>query len=447
MQKPFNCVKSYLPYLFLVAIVSISGCSANSAKIPEIPTQTFIISPTKDTTLFGAKGVRLFIPANAFQLSENLSQNDSITIILSEFYKKSDFVLYDIYTVADNKILESEGMVHIDAKYKEESITLNPNKNLVIHFYKNNSYKEMNLYYSKDAASEIGVFNWQKATSVKRNATRLYMTMYEALASGYMPNFEMMSGNYSDSTYGADLFKLECNKQVFSAQTIEALRTNNGGNTIKCKVSKNGRLEDLEFVHGCEANAELEIFNFIKSLPDLKPCKDSIGNNVDLIGWITVSIIDSLPLYLADADYVKSFNTTYSNFEQIKIKNVKAANDYYHIFSVNKLGWIACMNEIESEIFADYSPNLPNSTELLKSSELKITLNAFNSIVKAQKIDNKFIFPNLPANQESKIVSFSKKSDNIKIEFLHVETGVEPKVDAEFYESEIPFLQEVVDTY
>lgn len=83
-----------------------------AAKHLEAAAQIFDIDPKSDTLIVAKNGTAIYIPANTF---EPLADENKITIVLNEIYKKSDMILTNFTTSADGKTLESGGMVNIIA--------------------------------------------------------------------------------------------------------------------------------------------------------------------------------------------------------------------------------------------------------------------------------------------------------------------------------------------
>tara|TARA_B100000683_G_scaffold40084_1_gene35453 strand:- start:417 stop:1538 length:1122 start_codon:yes stop_codon:yes gene_type:complete len=81
-----------------------------------LQSQIYTIDSEKDTTLVGEQGTIVKIYANSFYSTDSTLDLSNIEIELKEAIKPSDFVLANLTTTSRNKMLQSGGMVFLDAK-------------------------------------------------------------------------------------------------------------------------------------------------------------------------------------------------------------------------------------------------------------------------------------------------------------------------------------------
>lgn len=94
--------------------------------------QVFKIKPNLDTLLICKAGTSIEISNDCFQTKDLKSP---ITLNVKEFYSKKDFVLANLTTLdINNKLLESRGMIQIEAYQKNKKLELKPNENIKIIF-------------------------------------------------------------------------------------------------------------------------------------------------------------------------------------------------------------------------------------------------------------------------------------------------------------------------
>ena len=83
-------------------------------KQTELPKQEFTIDPSRDTTIRGMNGTLIRIPANAFKTNKNCPPK-SVRIQLKEALTFSDMLLENLNTTSKGRILETDGMVFVEA--------------------------------------------------------------------------------------------------------------------------------------------------------------------------------------------------------------------------------------------------------------------------------------------------------------------------------------------
>lgn len=87
-------------FSLLTVVLTFGGCLKDSNKLRDIysdsigtSVESFTINPSRDTTLFGKDGTRIFIGSGTFSFNDNVLPKDSIRFELQEFYSKSDILL------------------------------------------------------------------------------------------------------------------------------------------------------------------------------------------------------------------------------------------------------------------------------------------------------------------------------------------------------------------
>ncbi len=84
--------------------------------------QNFKINTAKDTIIRGEKGTVLFISKASF---EGTPANATIDFRLKEAYSFSDIISENLSTQSGNKLLQTGGMIYVDAKYKGVDLNIN----------------------------------------------------------------------------------------------------------------------------------------------------------------------------------------------------------------------------------------------------------------------------------------------------------------------------------
>ena len=71
----------------------------------------------QDNVIFGPKGTELYLPRNCFQLVDGSPVDfNEVQITLQEAYDNRDFILHNLTTMSDGELIETAGMVYIDAQ-------------------------------------------------------------------------------------------------------------------------------------------------------------------------------------------------------------------------------------------------------------------------------------------------------------------------------------------
>jgi hypothetical protein len=127
--------------------------------------QYFLINTDRDTLIIGKNGSSIFIPANSL-VTEDGQPNPSnkAKIILIEAYSNQDIILNNLSTVSDEKLLETGGMVYIEAKTSEDkNLVIKEGEELQLNLVSDKKLEpDMQLFYTekKEKAVPANTINW-----------------------------------------------------------------------------------------------------------------------------------------------------------------------------------------------------------------------------------------------------------------------------------------------
>ena len=119
------------------------------------PPQSFCVSPQQDTMLVGEKGTIIQIKKGDLAISEC----SCVTILLNEYFDKSEMILNNMTTSSDGKQLESDGMIRIEALCNGKEVPLSAGRSISILIPTDTILPGMKLFTAqRDSASQI--LNW-----------------------------------------------------------------------------------------------------------------------------------------------------------------------------------------------------------------------------------------------------------------------------------------------
>jgi OmpA family len=121
-------------------------------------TQNFYITTGRDTLLMGTKGTLLYIPADAFG---NVN-GQKVTLKMKESLTMSDFLKDNLTSMSDGKILESGGMLYLEAEANGQQIALKNDISIKIP-----NEKPLNgmQYFTGERDAQTQQINWQTASN------------------------------------------------------------------------------------------------------------------------------------------------------------------------------------------------------------------------------------------------------------------------------------------
>lgn len=90
----------------------------------KLKTQRFCIDNNKDTVIVGEQGTILKIKANSINRVDKRTIRGCVTIELKEAYQKADMLLENLSTVSNGQLLETDGMIYVNASLTNSTTVL-----------------------------------------------------------------------------------------------------------------------------------------------------------------------------------------------------------------------------------------------------------------------------------------------------------------------------------
>ncbi len=122
------------------------------------PTQTFEFNPENDTMIVGRLGTKIFIPANSLVFDNGEQTTSKVTLRLKEVYTISDMILNGLSTTSNGDLLETSGMINLEAFSNDRTLNLKSDSPVKIQFRNVTSAPFMRTYLGQ--VDSTGV-NWQ----------------------------------------------------------------------------------------------------------------------------------------------------------------------------------------------------------------------------------------------------------------------------------------------
>lgn len=125
----------------------------------------------QEQTLRSAKGTLLVVPANAFVFEDGTAPTAEVDIILQEAYDPSDFILHNLTTTSDGRVLQTGGMLSINAQSAGKELRLADGMTITVSIPNGGNFDPtMELFYAQPVAS--GSVDWKPAGQKFRKTLR-----------------------------------------------------------------------------------------------------------------------------------------------------------------------------------------------------------------------------------------------------------------------------------
>ncbi|MEM6699794.1 MAG: OmpA family protein, partial [Bacteroidota bacterium] len=108
--------------------------------------QLYTIDGTKDVRVVGENGTNIWIPKGAFVLADGSQPVGEIELTLKEAYDFSSMLMSDLSTTSGDKLLETGGMVYLNATADGQELEINPEARLTIALPTEEFKEDMQLF-------------------------------------------------------------------------------------------------------------------------------------------------------------------------------------------------------------------------------------------------------------------------------------------------------------
>jgi TonB family protein len=373
----------------------------------EKPAQTFILKANEDKTITCKEGTKITVKSNSFITETGKLVKGDIIFQVTEFYKTSDILLANLTTTSNNDILETGGMVYIEAISNGEKCQLKKEATIEIAFPTKDKKDDMQLFngqWSKE------IINWTVESTTDLNK------VYSSASVDEIPSFP-----------GGEKKMMEfLSKQIKYPQS--ALEQGIQGVVyIGFIVSRDGTLENIRVLRGVHPTLDEPALSAVKLMPKWKP-----GKQKDEF----VNVQFALPVSFRSRDgefktnnvqYAKDFEskTTDENLQEAKISEISQ-----YIFSTSKLGWINC-----DRFYKDDSPKIDYFVNIgsAKNVDIKIVFNDINSILTGWMNKGNYTFSSVPIGHSVTLVALKYENNQYYLAIKRTKIGKdgEPPLDFE----------------
>lgn len=468
--------------------------------------QYYECNNTQDKTIETQEGAIIYVPSHSFAYENGQAINDEqIEIQIKEAYNYTDFILEDLYTESKDQILESGGMIYIQAYANGKKLKIKDDKRLEITYPLQEVKEDMQLFYS--STDETGRINWENSeqnfeTKVKKQIEDIDVD-WEVLFAYEMMKLEKPTLKFPklkprprvvEKPYPpAKPTPLNANSENLKKYNISfekyqnklALYEQNKDSDKKLmekwqkEVSK--RIEDIRqykrnmcnfHVYVQTKGAIMKIENEVGKRSNnelLKYLKNHLSATVNLsfndrefyleaFENQTRQILKEREIYpkleaytkLQNKDFYPDINNLMNQAMVYKSEKTFAKtgkigeeNFKHYVTNINKLGWINCdrYKNYPDYLLADIKLN-----EAKDDTKYYLIFKKFKSMLSGKRSDSGMAFKNIPRNEEIRLVAIRLIDNKPQLAISDYVVQKENNLDLEFQESTLLEIKEALNT-
>lgn len=354
--------------------------AADSLTIEDKPFQKFILKQDADTIFHCKEGTVLKIEQGTFVSSaETNPVSDDITLMIKEYYSISDIILGNLSTQSGGNILETGGMIFIQAFNNDNECFIKDGKSIEISFPFDKHKKDMMLFSGNFIN---GILNWSKIPNDSIQPIELqaeYPGGYNSLRRFLEKKIEI-----PDSLADINISEVALVKFFIDEAGMPVVVS------IKNKIHQ--VFNDL-------------IAKAFSQMPRWRPARRNGVPIKSSIHYQTITFFnDEKTTY--DTIYQREFE---KRITDTTINDLTIAEISHYIFSVSKLGWINC-----DRFYNEPKPKTSLSVELKNTDglDVKLVFHSFKAILHGKRKTNGVLFEDVPENETVTIVAIKKENSN-----------------------------------
>jgi TonB family protein len=363
------------------------------------PLQEHNITGSNDTTICLQEGTIIKIPSNAF-ITKKTGQKPKgkVRLMVKEYYSLSDILFANLTTTTKAEILETGGMININAYAGLDTLALE--KEVEIRFPFKDKIEGMQLFTGQRDTS--GIMIWESLTEELESEIEENNSVY-AIAEE-MPRFP---GGYES------FIRFLRNSIKYPS---DARRKGLEGTVyVNVVIDANGEVSEKKILKGLNESLDQAALNAFDNMPAWEPGRVA-GKNISVRMVFPVYFrldgisftSSSRPTTTYNEDLRKDFE---ENLSDSVLQKSNATVVSHYILSSSKLGWINC------DRFITKTPQTKFRVFIGKenNSDVKVIFKNYKSILPGHYVDGYYHFDNVPVGEPVTIIAVRAKHDNLKL--------------------------------
>jgi hypothetical protein len=148
-----------------------------------VPSQNFEIDTKGDNVIEGKNGTIVVIPKECFMNSNGETVSGKVKIELAEALSLDQMLFSNLTTTANDKLLETDGMIYINASANGEQLTVDNNNPIYIEIPTTKRKSGMMAY--KGVRDENGNMDWTDPKELEKILVTVDLNLLNFLPQGF----------------------------------------------------------------------------------------------------------------------------------------------------------------------------------------------------------------------------------------------------------------------
>jgi hypothetical protein len=363
-------------------------------------------------------GTKLFFPRGSFVYPSGKRVEGEVKLVVEECYDIDEMLAAKLSTTSGDRRLETAGMIQLRAFAGNTELKLAEDSRYNIYFPVEGGRKEdFELFYGR--RNESGIIDWKMEEnsnpineSAKISEPIVNDCFLQISASQFRCGTRIQEMDYFNwplvngqnlnqwfvSSFNPDPSMLDdfCAQRMYSQITFHL---NEDGTFKDYYISHSSREQYDRLLAGTlQSMPPLDIEKFMPRFTEDHACVLSFGRQQES----------------SSKEFIDRFKKRYDYADRDKKMTDVAAEDLnYYVFSSTELGWINCDRFLPNEgPLVDFVVETPSG----ENTSVSMIFDKDRSIVSGIKQGNLFIFNNVPANRNVRVITLDNPNGNPRME-------------------------------
>lgn len=370
----------------------------------------FVVNTNRQSEVVGRKGTKLVFPAFAFEDENGETVDGNVEIVMKECYDLNEILAEKLSTTSGERIIETAGMVHIEARQSNRTLRLKDDSRYTVFFpTRGKPGKEFELFYG--SLNSRGIIDWTAAASFsEEEATTVRSTSPVAVRSDCF--IQICESEFRRRTRISEMdyfnWQLQDGQSLNQwfvsnfnpdASMVDDFCANKLISRIAFHVHPDGSFKDYYIAHESKPEYDRVIADFLSTMPSL-----------DLNGVMPEYSSDHLCVLAfgrqqgsAGDEFVKRFRKRYdTKSDTLPMAEVVASDLDYYMFSSTELGWLNCDRFVTEETpLVEFRVKARTSP----GASVSMVFEARKSIVRGVLLGDEFVFASVPSGEKVRLLA------------------------------------------
>lgn len=355
------------------------------------PKQHFKFNPNHDTIFVGKEGTELTIAAHALETLDGSPVDGPVDLSINEYYGTADMLMANLTTTSHGRLLETGGMLHIEAFSDGERCRLKEGEMITLSMPTKVRKDDMELFVGVETKNGI---DWELEREYENDTSDFVVEIgwsYESepeFPGGVGKLIEYFQKNLE---YPEDAKEAGMEGKVY----------------VEFKVNVSGYIKDVRVLGGRSSFFDQPSIAAIYGMPRWKPAMRR-GQPVEYKMSMPIS-------YSLDGG---SNGRRYRITAPVIGMDVSAVSASAYLLRGSKLGWINC-----DRFYREKGPKTSYfvAADWETPTDVKMVFKDFKSILPGRRQDGNFVFSNIPIGAEVTLVGIKKDGEQLLLSMKDVQ--------------------------